>query len=429
MNARGGESFEAGRARAEIEALLAGPVPASGPTADERQKYTGNWLSSRGAGFVIAELWAGENLDGVYGREWDAAEEQASGHLDALAAELDARWGAHEEVGMAVAVFRATADEPVPPLCTELRRLDAFGDLRVWGPVRAPGGDADRWVGISVNQIDGDTPHFLIAVVTDRPIRELREGEELPAVEVAPAREAPAEVRTPAVEVTSRVVRAFWGPRRESPEELAARWVPTLRRIAELVPAAGPQGENPWTWYRIALNGPAVPLVADVDSLARALAQEDGGLSLVIEGDEGWKVSLSSNAGHESEYLKQSLVCSVYAPGSARVPEDELLASVAELWDPDTGNVLDDDVFDILSERADHQPGDESTGWLMYLSAARAALVPDDLKAVRTPLSTGGVLLDIAPPGDLEAVLATHLRLRDSGALQPLPRPMDRGKL
>ncbi|MFJ4878636.1 hypothetical protein ACIP93_25995 [Streptomyces sp. NPDC088745] len=175
MNARGGETFEAARARAEIEALLAGEVPASGPTTDERQKYTGNWLSSRGEGFVIAELWAGEDLHGVHGREWDAAEEQASGHLDALAAELDARWGGHEEVGMAVAVFRATADEPVPPLYTELRRLDAFGDLRVWGPVRAPDGDADRWVGISANQIDGDTAHFLIAVVTDRPIRELEE--------------------------------------------------------------------------------------------------------------------------------------------------------------------------------------------------------------------------------------------------------------
>ncbi|CAM5520584.1 hypothetical protein GCM10010329_54740 [Streptomyces spiroverticillatus] len=422
MNARGGETFEAGRARAEIDALLAGAVPASGPTNVERQKYTGNWLSSRGAGFVIAELWAGEDLSGVYGREWDAAEEQASGHLDVLTEELDARWGTHEEVGMTAAVFRATSGDPVPPLYTELRNLDAFGDLRVWGPVRVPDGDSDRWVGISVNQIDGDTPHFLIAVVTDRPIREPEEGEE--AGPPAASRTVPEAPRS------RRVVRAFWGPRPETPEGLAARWAPTLRRVAELVPEAGDRAADPWTWHRITANGPATPVAADQESLVRALRDDgDGSLSLVIEGEEGWSLDISGHAGHASAYLSQSVVLTVRAPHSASVREAELLACVAELWDPDIGNVLDDDVFDLLEERADLQPGDDNAGWLTYLSPGRAALVPDDLKAVRTTLATGGVLLDLAAPSDHEAVLAAHVRLRDSAALQPLPTPMDRSKL
>ncbi|MFF0741866.1 hypothetical protein ACFYVL_15830 [Streptomyces sp. NPDC004111] len=177
MNAPDSTTFDATRALAEIDTWLAGPVPAGGPTVDEREPYTENWLASHGDGFVIAELWQGRDLLGVYDQEWTAAQEAASGHLDELTRALDARWGSHREIGTRIPVCWAEGDPPLPPLYAQLRRLDALGTLHVWGPVRAPGGDADRWLSVSVNQIDGDRPFFLVVAVTDRPIEDLEDEE------------------------------------------------------------------------------------------------------------------------------------------------------------------------------------------------------------------------------------------------------------
>jgi hypothetical protein len=175
VNAHESEAFEAARALAKIDVLLAGDIPASGPPVSEIEPYTGAAYSVRGEGHAITELWSGRDLLGVYEAEWQAEQDLAYGHRDELLKRLDARWGAHRDVGTYVAVMWSDGDPELPPLYEELRSMDALGDLHVWGPVRAPGGDADRWVGISVNQIDGDRPFFLTAVVTDRPIEELEE--------------------------------------------------------------------------------------------------------------------------------------------------------------------------------------------------------------------------------------------------------------
>jgi hypothetical protein len=173
VSAHGGETFEAARALAEVDALLAGEIPAGGPPQYETEPHTGKWLAVRGEGYAIAELWSGEDLSGVYEKEWEQAQELASGHLDELTAQLDARWGAHRQAGTRLAVWWSEGDPPLPPLYAQLRRLDALGTLHVWGPVRPPGGEADRWAALSLHQIDGDCPFFLTAVVTDRPIEEL----------------------------------------------------------------------------------------------------------------------------------------------------------------------------------------------------------------------------------------------------------------
>ncbi|CAM5520485.1 hypothetical protein GCM10010329_54730 [Streptomyces spiroverticillatus] len=232
------------------------------------------------------------------------------------------------------------------------------------------------------------------------------------------------------------MVRGFWGPRAESAEALASRWKATLDRLAELLPEAVPGGGE--GWHRIRTNGPALPLRPDVPSLLAALEEElaeddwsdQTGVapSLVCEGAPGWEVSVSGRGGGVSGHLSQAVLVDVECPDGAELPEAELLAALAELWDPDYGNVVDHDLLGTLRE-AGAKVGEPSAGRVGYLSPARAALVPDELKAVRTPLSTGGVLLDIAAPGDHEAALAAHLCLRESGALQPLPKPMDRSKL
>lgn len=63
------------------------------------------------------------------------------------------------------------------------------------------------------------------------------------------------------------------------------------------------------------------------------------------------------------------------------------------------------------------------------LAVLRTALLPDDMTAVRKEVRGGGVLLEIASRGDVEAVVQADLRLREAGALQPLPRPIDRTAL
>ncbi len=55
--------------------------------------------------------------------------------------------------------------------------------------------------------------------------------------------------------------------------------------------------------------------------------------------------------------------------------------------------------------------------------------MPDDLTAPRTAVPGAGVVLDIAAEGDVDTVLHVFERLRDAGALRPLPRPMDRATL
>ncbi|WP_351226100.1 hypothetical protein [Streptomyces sp. NPDC002133] len=177
MSARAGEVFDTDRVVSDIEALLAQPVPAAGPTIREDEPVPdGEWAETRGEGFLIIPLWEGKSLTGVYDPEWTEAVEAAEAHLAVLVQELHRRWGTHREVAMHLPLFRKQADEPMPPLFQALCDNDSYGDLTVWGPV--PVGDelgVDRWVGISVGHSDGDAPLVMVAVVSDRPIIELEE--------------------------------------------------------------------------------------------------------------------------------------------------------------------------------------------------------------------------------------------------------------
>lgn len=173
MTARAGEEFDAARAVADVEALLAGRVPEAGPTVAVGDPATGEWTTTRGEGFRLVPLWEGESLTGVYAPEWNEAVEAADGHLATLVRELDARWGAHRRVAMHVPLFRKQRGEPMPPLFEALLAEDCYGDLTVWGPV----GEGQRWVAVSAGHSDGDAPVVMVAAVTDRPVAELREEE------------------------------------------------------------------------------------------------------------------------------------------------------------------------------------------------------------------------------------------------------------
>jgi hypothetical protein len=160
----------------DIGALLAESVPTTGPTVSKGDPATGAWTGTGGEGFVIASLWAGKALTGVYAPEWNEAEEAAEAQRATLVGELDHRYGPHREVAMRVPLFRKIAGDPMPPLFQALCDEDLLGDLTVWGPTRIGPGAAPRWLAVSLNQSDGDAPMILCAVVSDRPITEPQEA-------------------------------------------------------------------------------------------------------------------------------------------------------------------------------------------------------------------------------------------------------------
>ncbi|WP_430500851.1 hypothetical protein ACQRWP_04015 [Micromonospora trifolii] len=169
MTSRAGEVFETSRAVSDIQSLLAADLPTGGLPVSEGDPVTGEWTGTRGEGFRIVPLWESEALTGVYGAEWNEAEDAAEANLALVAAELDRRWGAHRKVSMRVPLFRDQAGEPMPALFQSLCDLDCYGDLTVWGPTETEG----RWIAVSVNQSDGDAPMIMTVVVSQLPIIEL----------------------------------------------------------------------------------------------------------------------------------------------------------------------------------------------------------------------------------------------------------------
>ncbi|XMN06205.1 hypothetical protein ACK8N7_09285 [Streptomyces griseobrunneus] len=230
-----------------------------------------------------------------------------------------------------------------------------------------------------------------------------------------------------------RVVRGFWGPRPEPAEALADRWRRTLDGLTGLVPEAAD------AWSQVHADGPATAVTADGDALLGAVRAAQSaadwsdltgtGLRLVGTGTPGWEAEVSGVAGGAPEFLLQSIAVVLHAPDDAPVPEEDILALLARVWEPDFGDVSDDDVLDALEDEAGFSVEDPAVGRTGYLSPARAALVPDGLEAVGQELPGGGLLLSIAAPGDTVAVVRVCERLREAGALAPLPRPMDRAVL
>ncbi|MBK3571689.1 hypothetical protein [Streptomyces sp. MBT62] len=175
MTAGAGEQGEPDRAFPDLDALLTGPLPATGPTVSEGDPVTGEWTGTGGEGFVIVPLLVGKPLTGVYAPEWNAAEEAAEAQLTALIGALDRRFGAHREVAMRVPLFRKIAGDPMPALFQALCDEDLLGDLTVWGPLPNGPEATARWLAVSLGQSDAEAPMILCAAVTDRPITELRE--------------------------------------------------------------------------------------------------------------------------------------------------------------------------------------------------------------------------------------------------------------
>ncbi|MGG7100103.1 hypothetical protein [Rhodococcus sp. 24CO] len=226
--------------------------------------------------------------------------------------------------------------------------------------------------------------------------------------------------------MTRRAIRVFWGRRPESVQAVASRWRRTLEHVEFLLPEV-----VGGSWQQIHSSGPATAVTVDqlAQVLENAQAAEDWsdrlgiGLRLASSGGPEWGLELSGLAGGEPEIVLQSMILAVSAPDTAEVPETDLLRMLAAVWEPDFGDVTDDNILDALEDESDYRVGDPVIGRVGYLSPARVDAIPDDLAAGVAALPGGGVLLRI---GAVDRVVRAYERLRETGALDPLPRPLDR---
>ncbi|MDN3296644.1 hypothetical protein QWM81_21880 [Streptomyces ficellus] len=250
-----------------------------------------------------------------------------------------------------------------------------------------------------------------------------------------------------------RVVRGFWGPRPESERELAARWSALLTRLRDIDPAVF------GTWQE-------VPDATNTDALAARLRERNAGddwsdrkgyaMALSTPAANPVKVSVSGTGGGVSEHLPMSVVLTITAPDDdgAALPYAEILRAVAETWDVDWGEVTQTEL-QLALEDDGREPGQACVGWAGYLSERRAALLtgagagagadaallagagkaPDvpgkapGLPGKTEPTEHGGLLLDLSGAGGVEDLVAVNREVRATGALEALPRPMDRAKL
>ncbi|MFH9471534.1 hypothetical protein ACH4LT_30330 [Streptomyces clavifer] len=224
------------------------------------------------------------------------------------------------------------------------------------------------------------------------------------------------------------VVKVSWGPRPESPRELADRWLTMLGGLAELSDGTPVD----WRWDRDG-DRAGEPVPADAGRFAAVLEaggpEEDAdiiGWTAAVVGtwkDRGY-ARLRVQGGGSDEYTPFTAVLQLFpAPGGTTAPPvdrlPESLAVLADAWDADTGLTYDRKLFNAVKSAFGLRNSHPRCGWAVYLSENRAALVPADLSAGRLRAGRGGIVLAL---GDsTEAVLTAQQALTDAGALNPIP--------
>ncbi|MER7399802.1 Imm52 family immunity protein [Streptomyces sp. NPDC000151] len=236
-------------------------------------------------------------------------------------------------------------------------------------------------------------------------------------------------------------VGGVWGPRQESPDQLAERWLRLLRRLARIAP-------EDFAGWRAEAVGQAEQLPENVDAdwfasyLSRVNPQDDAatiGYSAVLVAARPGRpiITLCVGAGGTPQFAPQTAVITIRsadlndsAPLVARLPE--VLTAIAEEWDADWGDIADDDLLGALEKEYELDNSTPRCGRAVYLSSGRRALIPEDVPGRRSHTEHGGLVIDLGRPDgtgpDADHVLAVNGLLRKAGALEELPYPMDRAK-
>lgn len=227
--------------------------------------------------------------------------------------------------------------------------------------------------------------------------------------------------------------RVVWGPRAESAEECAERWLTTIQALAGLDPMLtgwimydDDDDDDPDRWRPVPLGD------ADLLPIVRAGAGDAGaglGFNFGTVNDQDGERALFFHASAGLSAPIEGLLNTARleirptsAAGLRRWAElaEPVLAVLVEAWAPDHGQIS---TFPLRQAQwpAPRQPW---AGPVTYLCAARSQLVPADLAASGRPTADGGLLLSLVRDGELppdEAVVSLGTRLREAGAFEPIP--------
>lgn len=222
------------------------------------------------------------------------------------------------------------------------------------------------------------------------------------------------------------LVRVVWGPREESAQQVADRWLAAARALAAVDP------ELLGRFVRLRENDEGGLDRDPLDDPAVALSVIEGGRSdppdpgFSVRGVNGrfgaGEVEISAYAGSASR-MTTNLAYLAFTPGTedearhwADIAEPALLALVSA-WEPDHGNVWTKAV------RRAQGPAirDPFAGYVTYLCEGRCRDLPDLPGASRTP---GGGL--VVSRSSIEEIVALGARLRDAGAFEPVPKDRPR---
>lgn len=234
------------------------------------------------------------------------------------------------------------------------------------------------------------------------------------------------------------VVKVSWGPRPETSGELAVRWLEALGRLTEL------SGSAPVEWRWDVDGGKGAPVPAAAEDVAEVIEaggpEEDADIvgrqaAVVGTWPDGGYAYLRAKGGGSDAYTPFTATLQLFPPAEARTGAatgaeagslppltdrlPEVLAALAEAWEADTGLAYDRELFNAVKSAFALRNSRPRCGWVTYLSANRAALVPGDLPGQRRDTAGGGLVLDSGR--DTDAVMAAQRALAGAGALEPLP--------
>jgi len=243
-------------------------------------------------------------------------------------------------------------------------------------------------------------------------------------------------------------VGAYWGPRKEPPEECARRTAELLRLLVGCDPLLA-EWYKPTKRLKDARNFPLMPpdVATFTEMFRRGVNREKGGP--IIE-DLGFRV-VFSNARPQHDYTSLSIKCGDYCgatpnscllslptPGYGTTAERVITASVltgvvramALAYEPDWAVATSHLHRSLLSEQKVW--AGEFVGWVTYHSRGRGALPPLPAPARIEPVEDKGSLIVLMEerltgrtPEHVERALRVGEVLASAGCMQPVIAPWE----
>lgn len=190
------------------------------------------------------------------------------------------------------------------------------------------------------------------------------------------------------------IARGFWGPRQESPDQIADTLVAFLAALDDVV------GETlPWSSHALPGKSLTVPANA-LQVISEAFRANTDAPHLGInqsydaQGTRVGKVRITMTVGGYSDSPRLRNACVVKWQGAdAEALAGPILRQLVSAWDPDWAAVTSRSLMDALAEvQPVGKPGPK-VGYLTYLSKGRARVLPGGVEMHLARLEDGGVII------------------------------------